>query len=89
MYKIEESGFYVEPVDLAEGEAIPNDCVNIPLLEGLFKAKFDKVKQKWIEGLSKEEIDKITNQPIPPDPLETLGKQFADLEFKLTMNGVL
>lgn len=89
VYRIDEYGYYIEPIELAEGEGVPNDCISIPLPEGFFKAKFNHEKQQWTEGLSQEEIDKIANQQVPPDPLEILGKQLADLEFKLTMSGVL
>jgi hypothetical protein len=48
VYKMDSSGFYVEPVILNEGDTIPEDCTEIQPSDGLYKAKF--VDSAWVES---------------------------------------
>lgn len=87
VYRIDDNGFYIEPVILKERETLPSNCVEVTPTNGLYKAKF--VDGQWIDGLSQVEIDAIVNAPVPLTPLEELQKQQADLIFELMMNGVI
>jgi hypothetical protein len=73
VFRIDENGFYVEPVLLEKDQEVPNDCSEAIPLEGLYKAKF--VNGEWVEGLTQEELDTLKNILPEPEPLETLKKQ--------------
>lgn len=67
VYRIDEEGYFVEPVLVPDEDSIPEDCVAEFPTYGLFKPKWDG--EKWIEGLSEEEINAIleeSNKPRPP-----------------------
>jgi hypothetical protein len=86
VFRIDENGFYKEPVIIGTDEQIPTDCVEtIP--PNFYKAQY--VNGEWVEALSQADIDAIKNAPQPLSELEQLKKQQADLVFQLMMNGVL
>lgn len=59
VFKIDNEGFYVEPVIIEDGEL--EGCISTPIPDGLFKAKWNG--QEWLESMSQEEIDAIRNKP--------------------------
>lgn len=87
VYKIDSNGFYIEPVIIQDNEPIPSNCVEEMPIKGLYKPKQEN--GKWVEGLTLEEIEAVKNQPQPPNEIEQLKKQQADLVFELMMKGVL
>lgn len=66
--RVDENGFYVEPVLIQDDAEIPADCVETPFIDGMYKPKW--TGEEWIEGATQEEIDSIkANQPEPqPEP---------------------
>ncbi|MCP3738824.1 hypothetical protein [Rossellomorea sp. BNER] len=86
VWRIDSDGFYIEPVEISEGEEIPKDCVEVEP-PPYFKAYWNGAS--WKEGLTQAEIDAIKNTPLPPTPIEKLAKDQADLMFQLVMKGVL
>lgn len=87
VYRIDNQGFYIEPVILEENDKLTPDCVEeIPTM-GLYRAQY--VDGRWAEGMPQEEIEAIKNTPQPLAELEQLKKQVADLGFQLMINGVI
>lgn len=83
VYRIDEEGYFVEPVLVPDEKSIPEDCVTEFPSYGLFKPKWDG--GRWVEGLSEEEIKAIlekSNKPQPP----TIEEQIQQLreEKKMT-----
>lgn len=83
VYRIDEEGYFVEPVLVPDEKSIPEDCVTEFPSYGLFKPKWDG--GRWVEGLSEEEIKAIleeSNKPRPP----TIEEQIQQLreEKKMT-----
>lgn len=73
--KFDDSGKLIEPV----GDYITND---LPQPLPFYKPKWTGTK--WIEGATREEIDKITKpQPITPTETEILQQRLADVEVML------
>lgn len=60
VYKIDGLGFYVGPVWLNDGQALPDDC-RTDQPQGFFKAKRNADDTGWIEGASQEEIENAKN----------------------------
>lgn len=79
--KIDDNGTFIEDVliDATERDLPPN-IVTIPVPDGLFHPKWDG--EKWIEGLSQDELEKIMNAPRPVDPYEAIGDQLVNLELE-------
>lgn len=70
--KIDDNGFYVEPVFLNDNETVPSNCI-MPYApeQRFYKPKWNGLQ--WVEGLSQQEIDSINNnQPKPLPTLEEL-----------------
>lgn len=89
VFRIDGQGFYIEPVILNDNEPCPSDCREDKPQDGLYKIKRNSQDTGWEEGLTQPEIDNIRNIPNPPDPIEDLKKQQADLVFQLMLNGVI
>lgn len=87
VYRYDEKGFYKEPVELEEGQAIPPDCTEKPLPQINYRPQL--VEGTWIETMPQEEIDELLSAPIPPSRTDQLAKDQADLMFMLVMKGVL
>jgi hypothetical protein len=66
VYRIDEEGYYIEPVILQESETIPDDCVE-ERPPSLYKAKWDN---GWMEAMTEEEIQSIRNRPQEKSSLE-------------------
>jgi hypothetical protein len=86
VFKIDDDGFYVEPVIVYSNEngeyEIPSDCIEIPVPEGLYKPKWNG--SEWVEGLSQEEIEALKQQNQPqPSELDLLKQENAELKQRL------
>jgi hypothetical protein len=69
--RIDDAGFYVEPVILEDNDRVPSDCVeSVP--PSLYKARY--VDGAWGEGASQAEIDALTSAPQPVSELEQLKR---------------
>lgn len=73
VYRIDKNGFYLEPLEILEGEPIPPDCIEkIPTQgRGFYKHKWDGVD--WVEGLPLSEIDQL--KVIPLDPIDEIKRK--------------
>lgn len=71
--KVDENGFYLEPVLFNDEDEIPECCVEpYGTNEIFYKPKWDG--EKWVESLSQEEIDDLKNSQPQPQPQLTLEK---------------
>jgi hypothetical protein len=87
VYRYDENGIYIEPVELKDGENIPVDCTEVKPMDSFFQGKFEN--GQWVESLTQSEIDELVNAPKPVSEFDELKKQQTDLVFSLVMNGVL
>lgn len=62
VYKIDKDGNYVEPVLLADEEAIPKDCIEQSPPDGMYQANYDKKKKKWFD-LAKPDKPQLAVMP--------------------------
>lgn len=83
VFKIDSSGFYIEPVILND-ESTPSNCVEVVPPQGLYKLKWNG--SSWVEGATQDEINAAKN---PPPIVDETKKQLADLTLTLMMNGVI
>lgn len=79
--KIDENGFYIEPVLVVIGSnnPIPEGCIETPCTDSFHKPRWNGTQ--WIEGLTQSEIDAIKNITLEP----TLEERLASAEEMLTM----
>lgn len=98
LLKIDDNGFFVEDVikdkyplitetqviDGVETEVQIKDpqYISTQCQGGLYKPKWDG--EKWVEGLTQEEIEEIKNTPKIPTTEELLINQIANLMLKIT-----
>jgi hypothetical protein len=75
VFRIDNNGFYIEPVIIGDNELVPFDCREDAPQEGFHKIKRNAADNGWEEGLSQEEIEAIKNAPQPLSDLEQLKKQ--------------
>ncbi|EHI98056.1 hypothetical protein CDLVIII_1357 [Clostridium sp. DL-VIII] len=84
--KIDDNGFFIEDVLLENKEITPDDCIEINCPVGFYKPKWDG--DKWVEGLTKEELNVIKNKTIQPTQEEILRakliKDNANIQLLLT-----
>lgn len=83
VYKIDNNGFYIEPVILSANENAPNDCIEIQPPQGLYRAKWTGTE--WIEDMSQEEIEALNNQPKEPTENEILRDYVLGIDYRLIM----
>jgi hypothetical protein len=70
-YMIGEQGFYIEDYIYEENQELESNIIITEMPEGFYKPKWDG--EKWIEGDTQEEIEKINYVPTPqPTPDEIL-----------------
>lgn len=65
VFRIDEEGYLLEAIPLNDGEVTPLDCVEV-IPDGEVGKSFHKYKwdgEKWVEGLTIEELEDINNQP--------------------------
>jgi hypothetical protein len=87
VYRYDENGIYIEPVELKDDENIPVNCTEVKPMGSFFRGKFEN--GQWIESLTQSEIDELVNAPKPVTELDELKKQQTDLVFTLLINGVI
>lgn len=81
VYKIDDNGFYVEPVLVSVDEELTEDLVEIPFPNGLYRPKWTGTE--WIEGATQEEIDNIKNQQPEPNEVEKIKQHLINTENAL------
>jgi N-methylhydantoinase B/oxoprolinase/acetone carboxylase alpha subunit len=72
VYRIDQDGYFIEPVLINEDEKIPADCVEVFPTSGMYKQKWNGTA--WVEGLSQAEIDALKNVAEPVSELDKLKK---------------
>jgi hypothetical protein len=75
VYKIDNVGFYIEPV-IIEGEE-QEGLISFPIPEGLYKPKWNG--EEWEEGLTQEEIEELKSTPTHPTSEEKIQQLEAEL----------
>lgn len=73
VYRINENGFYIEPVIVNDIDDIPIDCIDVDIPQGLYRAKWTGTE--WVEDMTQEEIDELNNIARPPTIEEQLAKK--------------
>lgn len=88
VYLIDQSGYYVRPVEIDEKTPIPNNCVEKTPTQGkgVYKHRWNGFD--WEEGLSPSEINSL-KPTTTINPVEELQRQYVDLVFELMNKGVL
>lgn len=73
VFRMDQNGFYLEPVIIEDEKNIPVDCTEIQPPDGLYKGKF--VNGEWVESLTEDEINTLKDAPQPLSDIEQLKKQ--------------
>jgi hypothetical protein len=82
VFKIDDDGFYVEPVIVSDNDELDGNLIETPIPEGFYRPKWDG--EKWVEGLSQEEIEQLKQQNQPqPSEVELLKQENAELKQRL------
>lgn len=87
VYRYDDNGFYVEPVFVQQGEAMPLNTTDVRPTDGMFQAKWNGIE--WLENLLPDEIKKRLEDKNEPDEIEILQKNQSDLIMTLMMSGVI
>lgn len=77
VYKTDEKGIYIEPIQVSEEGGLPLYCIETKPTEGLFRARWDALGQVWVEDATLEEIE------ASKKPTEDLESRIAALEAKV------
>jgi N-methylhydantoinase B/oxoprolinase/acetone carboxylase alpha subunit len=72
IYRIDQDGYFIEPVLINEDEKPPADCVEVFPTSGMYKQKWNGTA--WIEGLSQAAINALKNVPQPVSEMEQIKK---------------
>ncbi|MCM3763438.1 hypothetical protein [Neobacillus niacini] len=87
VYKIDADGYLLDCVILKPDEKLPEDCVDVPMPEGIFlPAKFEN--GEWKSTLTQEEIDRLLNSPKIKTELEILKETVDQLVLDNLMRGI-
>lgn len=80
--RIDDEGFFIEPVIIKEEVPISPDLIEIPVPEGLYKPKWNGTQ--WVEGLTLEEIEELKRLHQPqPSELDLLEQENAEMKQRL------
>lgn len=74
VYKVDVSGFYVEPLLVQDGEEVEKGLIDIRIPDGFHTPRFDG--SQWVEGKPQEEIDSLNNTPKQ----KTEAEQISELQ---------
>ena len=88
-YTIDENGFPIDSFIVpSENEYVEGNTVvvSIPLGMSFFKRKWDG--EKWTEGATQEEIDKIIGVQIPEPTIEQRTANLESIVNKLLLGGI-
>lgn len=83
VFRIDDQGFFVEPVMIAEDEELPGDCVDEMPPYGLYKPKY--FGGQWVEGATPEEIEAIKNPSLPKSDIEILKEENEALKERIEL----
>ncbi len=83
VHRIDENGFYLEPVLIEQGDVVNDEnIITVDPPQGLYKPRW--VEGEWTEGLSQQEIDELTKpKPLTPSDTDVLGQQLAEKELQI------
>jgi hypothetical protein len=81
VYRLDQDGFYLEPVELKGNEKTPSDCTEIKPTGSFIRGQF--ANGEWKESATQEEIDAIKNTPVQPSEFYQLREQNADLNLQI------
>lgn len=92
VYKVDENGFYVEPVILQIigytkerlepiYEDLPHDCVDVEILQGLYRGKW--TGSEWVEDMPLDEIAALETVPRGLTDIETLRLEQAQANAEM------
>lgn len=84
VFKVDENGYFVEPVLIEDDEELPSDCVEIPFPDGMYRPKWDG--NQWLEGLTPEELDERQREKERQEEhrrMQSVDKRLSDMENAL------
>lgn len=85
--RIDENGFYLEDVILSEEDAVPSDCIEVPVPDGFWLPKWDIQAGVWVEGRTQEEIAEIMAS-IQTPPVDVKAQAIEEINKATTIAGL-
>ena len=84
VHRIDENGFYLEPVLIEQGDVVNDEnIITVDPPQGLYKPRW--VEGEWTEGLTQDEIDKLTKpSELQPNPLADAYEAIIAQEIRLS-----
>ncbi|WP_027410375.1 hypothetical protein [Anoxybacteroides tepidamans] len=77
--RVDEAGFFIEPVLVDEKDTLSPDLIKTPVPEGFYKPRWDGTQ--WVEGMSEEEFNQLkANQPEPSPSSDELKLRVENVE---------
>ncbi|MEB2356083.1 hypothetical protein [Bacillus pumilus] len=81
LYKYDEKFNYLpgEEIEIEEDGDIKKGYTDVRPQDGLYKGKYNEEKRAWYELATREYIDSLRPNPLPPPEMDLLKQQNADL----------
>lgn len=77
VYRIDENKFFLEDVELLDGESIPSDCREDKPANGFIRPKRNESDTGWIEGATQEEINAVNKGKQVVNEVDILREKIA------------
>ncbi|PCK14758.1 hypothetical protein CEY02_21155 [Bacillus pumilus] len=84
IYYYDENFKYQGEDVITDYDEIPKNATDVRPQEGLYLPAYDENKRQWFESASKEYIDNLQPDPLPPDAVTMLKKQVALLTLQVS-----
>lgn len=80
VYRIDENGYYVEPMEATDETTLTDDLVTIAPPNGLYRAKWTGTE--WVEDMTQKEIDEL-NKPTAEQEIASLKSELEQTDYKI------
>ena len=80
VYRIDENGYYVEPMEATDETTLTDDLVTIAPPNGLYRAKWTGTE--WVEDMTQKEIDEL-NKPTTEQEIASLKSELEQTDYKI------
>lgn len=74
-----DENFKYQGEDVIDYDELPKNATDVRPKDGLYLPEYDAIKREWFESATKEYIDSLRPDPVPPSDIELLKQQNADL----------
>jgi hypothetical protein len=82
VFKIDDQGFYIEPVIVKDDEELEENLIETPIPEGFYRPRWNG--NEWVEGLTNEEIEQLKQQHQPQlSEVDLLKQENEELKQRL------